>query len=197
MLHILALLGSPRSNGTNSLLIDEILKGAASTGAVEVQKMLLHQRNIAPCQACDFCMHTGHCCLADDMETIYEGIMRMDAFILAAPIYFSGLSAQAKLVIDRCQPFWSAKYVLKTDVFSGRRRPGLFIATGGQPSYEGQFTGSLHVMNLFLKMIGVKSIANVTLDDLDARPLAERSADLLQAFSLGQKLMEAAGRPVV
>ncbi len=194
MPHVLALLGSPRTNGSNRLVIDEILKGAASTGEVEVQKLLLHQLNIAPCQACNSCMHTGRCRLTDDMEVIYESIMRMDAFILAAPIYFSGISAQSKLVIDRCQPFWSAKYVLKTDVFSGRRRPGLFIVTGGQPSYEGQFIGSLHVMNLFLKMIGVQSIANLTLADLDARPLAERPADLLQAFSLGRKLMEAAGR---
>ncbi|HWR42207.1 flavodoxin family protein [Sporomusa sp.] len=189
MAKILALLGSPRVNGTNSLAIDQLLRGAASCGDVEVQKILLHKLKIAPCQSCDSCLHTGRCHLRDDMEPIYEKIMDMDAFILAAPVYFNGMSAQAKVMIDRCQPFWSAKYVMKTDVFAGRRRPGIFIATGGQPLYDGQFIGSLHVVNLLFKMIGVKSIGNLTLPDLDARPLSTRPDDLSQAFELGRQLI--------
>ncbi|WP_188399845.1 flavodoxin family protein [Sporomusa sp. GT1] len=190
MAQILALLGSPKTDGTNSVLIDELLRGAASCGDVEVQKLVLNKLKIIPCQACDACMHTGRCHLKDDMEIIYESIIKMDAFILGAPIYFSGISAQAKLMIDRCQPFWSEKYVRKNDVFSGRLRPGIFVATGGQAAYEGQFIGSLYVMKLLFKMIGVKGIANLTLDNLDSKPLAQRPDDLAQAFELGRKLME-------
>lgn len=189
MVKIVAVLGSPRVRGTNSQAIEQVLKGAASCGEIEVEKIWLNPLTITPCQSCDSCMKTGRCRLRDDMEDIYQRIVAMDAFILAAPIYFSGMSAQAKLMIDRCQPFWSAKYVMKTDLFGGRKRPGLFIATGGQPLYEGQFVGSLHVANLFFKMIGVKSAGNLTLADLDARPLAERPDDLAQAFMLGQALM--------
>ncbi|WP_371379889.1 flavodoxin family protein [Sporomusa aerivorans] len=188
MFRILALQGSPRANGTNSMAIDDAVRGAAVNGKVEVHKVFLHQLKIAPCQSCDSCLQTGHCCIKDDMGMIYDNIMVMDAFILAAPIYFSGMSAQAKLVIDRCQPFWAAKYVLRREVFSGKLRPGLFIATGGQPSYEGQFIGSLHVVNLFSKMIGVKNLGSITLPDLDAQPLAQRPDDLSRIFALGQKL---------
>ncbi len=189
MVKIVAVLGSPRVRGTNSQAIEQVIKGAASCGEIEVEKLCLNQLTITPCQSCDSCMKTGRCRLRDDMEGIYQSIIAMDAFILAAPIYFSGMSAQAKLMIDRCQPFWSAKYVMKTDLFAGRKRPGLFIATGGQPLYEGQFVGSLHVADLFFKMIGVKSAGNLTLPDLDARPLTERPDDLAQAFMLGQALM--------
>jgi multimeric flavodoxin WrbA len=187
--NILALLGSPKVNGANSLAIDEVLRGAASGGDVEVKKIVLHKLKVAPCQSCDSCLHTGRCYMRDDMELIYEKIMDMDAFIFAAPVYFNGMSAQAKVVVDRCQPFWSAKYVMKKDVFAGRRRPGIFIATGGQPLYDGQFIGSLQVINLYFKMIGVKSIGNLILPDLDARPLTGRPDDLKQAFELGRQLI--------
>ncbi|QDR79435.1 flavodoxin family protein [Sporomusa termitida] len=189
MTTILALLGSPKPNGTNSLLIDEVLRGAAAAGDVEVQKILINELKVAPCQSCDYCMHTGRCRLRDDMESVYEKIVAMDAFIFAAPVYFNGMSAQAKAVVDRCQPFWSAKYIVKTDVFGGRKRPGIFIATGGQPLYNEQFIGSLHVINLYFKMIGVNNSGTLTLADLDARPLAGRPDDLAQAFALGRKLI--------
>ncbi|MDF2570029.1 MAG: NADPH-dependent reductase [Sporomusa sp.] len=189
MTKILALIGSPRANGTNSQAVDEAIRGAISCGDVEVQKVLLNQLKIVPCQSCDSCFKTGRCHMRDDMEIIYEKIMTMDAFILAAPIYFNGISGQAKLVIDRCQPFWSAKYVMKRDLFAGNRRPGLFIATGGQPLYEGQFIGSQHVANLLFKMVGVKMVGSLMLPDLDARPLNDRPAELAQAFALGCKLL--------
>ena len=192
-MRILALLGSPKANGTNSLAIEEAVRGAAASGPVTVERLWLHKLRIAPCQACDSCLNTGRCCLKDDMGIIYENILSLDAFILAAPIYFSGMSAQAKLVIDRCQPFWAAKYILKKDMFAGRQRPGLFIVTGGQPAYEGQFSGSLHVVNLFYKMIGVKSIGNVLLPGLDAQPLPQRSDDLARIFAYGQGLRDNLG----
>jgi multimeric flavodoxin WrbA len=182
-------MGSPRIGGQNSLAVEEVLKGAAACGEIEFEKIWLNQLKISPCQSCNTCVKTGFCRLQDDMDKIYKAIIAADAFILAVPVYFSGMSAQAKLVIDRCQPFWAAKYVLKTDMFAGRKRPGIFIATGGQPLYEGQFIGSLHVANLFFKMIGVKNIGNLTLPDLDAKPLAARPDDLAQAFELGKALI--------
>lgn len=185
---VLALLGSPKVQGTNSLVVGEALRGAAACSEIAVEKIWLNQRKITPCQACDRCLKTGRCYIDDDMELIYSAIIEADALILAAPVYFSGMSAQAKVMIDRCQPFWASKYILKADVFSGRKRPGLFIATGGQPPYEGQFTGAEHVANLFFKMIGVKGAGSLTLADLDARPLSERPDDLEQAFELGKKL---------
>ncbi|CQR70838.1 Iron-sulfur flavoprotein [Sporomusa ovata DSM 2662] len=190
MVKVLVLLGSPRVHGTNSLVVGEVLRGAAACSEVEVEKVWLNQCKLTPCQACDSCFKTGRCRLQDDMEPVYAAIVAADAVILAAPIYFSGMSAQTKVMIDRCQPFWSAKYIMKSDAFAGKKRPGLFIATGGQPPYEGQFTGSEHVASLFFKMIGVKNIGSLTLPDLDARPLSKRPTDLERAFELGKLLIQ-------
>lgn len=189
MVNIVALMGSPRMKGQNSLAVEAVLKGAADCGEINVEKIWLNQLKITPCQSCDSCSETGCCRLRDDMGKVYQAIIAADALILAAPIYFSGISAQAKLMVDRCQPFWATKYVLKTDVFAGRKRPGIFIATGGQPLYEGQFIGSVYVVNLLFKMISVKNIGNLTLPDVDNRPLTVRPDALAQAFALGKALM--------
>ncbi len=189
MAKMLALLGSPKIKGNNSLVLEEALRGIASCSESQVQKILLNQMKIRPCQCCDSCLNTGRCIIRDDMDLIYENILNMDAFILAAPIYFSGLSAQVKLMIDRCQPFWSAKYVMKTDLFSGRKRPGMLILTGGQPLYDSQFVGSLHVVKLLYKVIGVRSIGELILPNIDAQPAAQRPDDLATAFKLGQQLV--------
>lgn len=188
MTTVLALLGSPRPDGNNALAIDAALRGAAAGGKLEVRKILLNQLTIKPCQGCNRCLDTGRCVIRDDMDVIYEGILTMDAFLLAAPIYFSGLSAQAKVMIDRCQPFWAARFMLKNDLFSGRKRPGLLILTGGQPAYDSQFTGPQAVVKLLYKMIGVQSIGDFLAPDIDARPMVQRPADLAELFSLGQRL---------
>lgn len=191
MATILALLGSPRAKGNNSLAMEEVLRGAASCGNSEVRKIILNQLNIKPCQYCDGCLYTGRCIMRDDMDCIYDSILTMDAFLLAAPIYFSGLSAQVKLVIDRCQPFWAAKYVMKTDLFAGRKRPGILIMTGGRPAYASQFAGALHTVNLLYAMIGVKSVGTLMMPNVDAQPMDERPEELARAFTLGKQLVSA------
>ncbi len=188
MTTVLALLGSPRPDGNNGRAMEAVLRGAAAAGKLEVRKMLLNQLTIKPCQGCHRCLHTGRCVIRDDMDAVYDGLLTMDAFLLAAPIYFSGLSAQAKAMIDRCQPFWAARFARKTDLFSGRKRPGLLILTGGQPAYGGQFSGSQAVVKLLYKMIGVQSVGDFLAADIEARPMAQRPADLAELFSLGQRL---------
>lgn len=182
MTTVLALLGSPRPDGNNGRAMEAVLRGAAAAGKLEVRKMLLNQLTIKPCQGCHRCV------IRDDMDAVYDGLLTMDAFLLAAPIYFSGLSAQAKVMIDRCQPFWAARFARKTDLFSGRKRSGLLILTGGQPAYDGQFSGSQAVVKLLYKMIGVQSIGDFLAADIEARPMAQRPADLAELFSLGQRL---------
>ena len=191
MRKIVVLLGSPNEQGTNSQVVSEVLRGAAECEEFAVEKLWLNQGRLTPCQACDSCMQTGRCYLEDDMEAVYAALVAADAVIFAAPIYFSGISAQAKIVVDRCQALWAAKYMLKQDVFAGRKRPGIFIATGGQPPYEGQFVGAEYVAKLFFKMISVHLVGSLTLPNLDANPISGRPAELQQAYELG-KLLAAA-----
>ena len=60
------------------------------------------------------------------MELLYPHLRQADSIVIAAPIYFQGMPAVPKMVIDRCQPFWALKYVLKQPI----SRAGPSRATG-------------------------------------------------------------------
>ena len=63
---------------------------------------------------------------------IYNAIKTADRIILASPIFFFGLNAQAKIMIDRCQAFWCEKYLLKKPIPEGKfGRKGLLLLVGG------------------------------------------------------------------
>lgn len=128
---VVAFAGSPRKEGNTDLLLAEAIRGVEEAGhAVEIFRLNLLK--IRPCQNCGGCDETGACIIDDDMARVSAAIRGAARVILASPIFFSGVSAQAKAMIDRCQAFWCEKYLLKRPIPAGPEgRRGLFIAVGG------------------------------------------------------------------
>jgi len=58
-----------------------------------------------------------------------------------------GLCAQAKMLIDRAQQFWSKKYILRQRVHPGGKA-AMFISCSAT-SYPEVFQGALQVMRSF------------------------------------------------
>ena len=187
-MRVLALMGSPRIKGNNAALLAALLEGLESGGAADVWKLNLHQIQVRPCMSCNACSQTGECVQRDDMTAIYPLLNQSDLLVMAAPIYFSGLCAQAKLLIDRCQPYWALKYVTRQDVFSGRRRRGYFISTCGQTENFNQFAGAQQVMGTFYHMLGIQSAGNTLLADIDRQPVSGRPDMLDHMRSIGKNL---------
>ena len=130
-MRVLGIAGSPRRGGNTDILLAEVMKGAASKGA-EIKTIILNRLKISPCQHCDGCLETGRCKVKDDMQKVYDELERADRIVLASPLHFRGVTAQAKAMIDRCQALWVRKYVLKQPPLGdGRERKGLFISVGG------------------------------------------------------------------
>jgi len=97
--------------------------GARSAGA-EVERIDLARLKINPCLECRQCDSGGTCVHdKDEMAAIYSRIRQVDAIVLASPIFFMGVTAQTKAMIDRCQCFWIERYVMGRRVYEGRRRP--------------------------------------------------------------------------
>jgi multimeric flavodoxin WrbA len=46
--------------------------------------------------------HAGHCRIDDDMHQVHALLDAADILILGTPVYFDTVSAQTKLMIDRC-----------------------------------------------------------------------------------------------
>ena len=97
---ILILKSSPRKRANSSILADQVAAGARDAGAA-VESFDLHSLNIRPCDACDFCQGAAECVINDDMQMLYPKLRAADAIVVASPIYWFTLSAQAKLCIDR------------------------------------------------------------------------------------------------
>jgi multimeric flavodoxin WrbA len=130
---IVAFHGSPRKGGNTELLLDRVLKGIEESAAEhEIRSFRLNEMNLKPCQNCGGCEKTGTCVLKDDMGEVYDRIREADRIIVASPIFFFGLSAQVKTMIDRCQAFWCEKYLLKREIPAGQAgRRGLLLLVGG------------------------------------------------------------------
>ena len=139
MVKIIGIVGSPRTGGNTSYLIETALKSAEIAGA-EIEIINLGSADIEPCVACDICKATGECAIYDDMREINEKLMKSDGIIVGSPVYFGSVTAQLKMLIDRTRPL-RGSFKLKNKV-SGA------IAVGG--SRNGGQESTISVIHDFL-----------------------------------------------
>ena len=100
---VVALSGSPRAGSNTDLLVEAALLGAREAGA-ETLHLAARDLRLIACQACgpDPTEGTGYCIYHDDMDRVYAALERATGVLVATPVYFTGVSAQLKAVIDRC-----------------------------------------------------------------------------------------------
>ena len=97
---ICAIVGSSMAGGNTDSLTDAFLRGAAEYGHTAV-KFCLGQTHVEPCLGCNACREKHICVQKDDFSQIVAAFTDCDIVVLATPIYFWGMSAQLKAVIDR------------------------------------------------------------------------------------------------
>lgn len=111
---ILGLVGSPNTNGNTARLVNAVLDGAAENGADKVIYNLA-SINIKGCDACCRCQESGHCAIDDDMQELYEEIIKADAVVLGSPIYLWQMTGQTKVFIDRLTAFLKPDFSSRID----------------------------------------------------------------------------------
>ena len=91
--------GSAR-RGNTLTAIDAFVKGASEKNEIEIiQPDRLH---IAPCKGCGACQCYKGCIDQDDTNPTIDKITAADVILFATPVYWWGMSAQLKLIIDKC-----------------------------------------------------------------------------------------------
>lgn len=105
-IRLLAFNGSPRIGGNTATMLRAMVEGAREAGAV-CEVVNVCDLEIAPCIGCGACDNTGICIIEDDMQEIYQKIVDAQRLVLASPIYFYGITAQAKALVDRTQALWN------------------------------------------------------------------------------------------
>lgn len=189
-MRILAIAGSPRRKGNTDILLDRAIEGALSGGG-DVERVALRSLHIAPCIHCDGCLADGHCVVNDDMQTLYPGLRQADRLMIASPVYFMGLAAQTKAMIDRCQALWAIKYVLKQAVALnvGPGRKGLFISVGGT-GFSRLFEPSLATIKSFFTVLDMELAGQVTYARIDEKgAIRQHPTALDEAYEAGRKLV--------
>jgi len=136
---ILGLQGSPRVKGNTGILLSTFLTEAERLGA-RTEYLDVAKKNISPCQECEVCEQTGFCPIDDDMQEVYPLLRQADIIVMATPIFFYGVTAQLKALIDRSQALWSRRYVLGLTDPGRKWRRGFLLAVGatkGKNLFEG------------------------------------------------------------
>ncbi|HSO19272.1 MAG TPA: NAD(P)H-dependent oxidoreductase [Desulfosarcina sp.] len=138
---VLGLQGSPRKRGNTDTFMAAFMDRAAKAGA-NVETIQVSRAGIVPCIGCGYCETHGTCVIADDpMSTGIYGLLRKaDLVVAASPVFFYGMTAQLKALVDRCQTLWSRKYVYKLKDPLAATRKGLVFsvaASRGRQLFDG------------------------------------------------------------
>lgn len=186
---MLGLAGSARRGGNTEILLDWCLAAARDEGA-EVVKFRLCDLDLHGCRACDACWQEGSCVVKDDMQTLYPYLRAADSIVLAAPVYSMGIPAVPKMMIDRCQPFWALKYVLKRPIVEPGcpERLGAFLSCSGT-TFTHVFDGSRQVMRNLWHVLEVSPAGELLCPGVDARgEILDQPSARAVAEDIGRRL---------
>ncbi|OHW62844.1 iron-sulfur flavoprotein [Andreesenia angusta] len=192
MKKVIALMASPNKGKNTDTLVDKFLEGISDSGEkVEIKKYVIRDMNIGFCIGCNYCEKTGNCFQDDDMNELYEAFDSSDGIILGSPIYFGGITTYGKLMIDRCQIYWSSKYVLgESSIDRGKKRFGAFISTVGAPEKYSNFTGSQQVASVFFKSINTEQNQAIYVANTDEQKTWENAELLEDVYQKGKAFFE-------
>lgn len=90
----------------------------------------LADKSINYCLGCNACMNDleEYCVIEDDMQEIYEEILKNDKIVIASPIYMNHITGLLKSMIDRFNPFCWHDDLLKGKI--------IYLITVGQMNEE-------------------------------------------------------------
>jgi multimeric flavodoxin WrbA len=186
ILYVLGICGSPRRGGNSEILLDEALKGAKEAGA-EVRKLIVHEMKFGSCRGCSECHMGQPCKQKDDMAGALDELRRCDGLLVSAPLYFSGLPGPFKNFVDRTNPLWAERFLLKTPK-SGRARMGKFISVAGQ--VNANFRNSISEMRALFNSIGVEYVGEVLISGVEKKGEAANRIDAMrEAYESGRDLV--------
>ncbi len=181
---VLVLLSSPRKKGNSATLAEHIAKGAESVGA-NVEEIFLHGMQIGACQSCYTCQKPDSkgCAIDDDMQSIYPKLIKADSWVIASPVYWFTMSAQAKLFLDRC----FALPAYDKNAFVGKRI-AIAMSYGDTDPFTSGCVNALRTFQDAFRYVGAKIVGIVYGSATEAGEIKSNTELMQQAEELGKKL---------
>jgi NAD(P)H-dependent FMN reductase len=167
---VVGIYGSPRKAGNTDLMLDAFLKGAEAAGS-EINKVYARDLEIRGCLGCGHCDKAGICIQKDDMQRLYPLLEQAPRIVVASPIYFYGITAQLKLLVDRAQaPYMKRELAEKEGkaVTGGSKRKG-FLLLAGATRGKRLFECSILTIKYFFDALGVDYSGELCFKEIDER----------------------------
>lgn len=104
--NIIIIDGGPRKTFNTASMLQKIAEGAASVGdQIEVKTIRLYDMQYRGCMSCMACKlkgNTSHLCkFKDALTPVLEEIAEADGLVIGSPIYFSEVTGQLRLLLER------------------------------------------------------------------------------------------------
>lgn len=100
---VLAFNGSPRLNGNTAAILKVVL-GELEQHGIQTELVQVGGTLVQGCTACYACLRNKNCQCAikgDPINEWIEKIVSADGIILGSPVYFNGVTAEMKAMMDR------------------------------------------------------------------------------------------------
>jgi multimeric flavodoxin WrbA len=165
----LILFGSPRKDGNTRQLMDAITE-VIKREKGDVRVLYLNDMNIRPCQACRKCADTGICRINDDMKDVHKYVRESDTVVFATPVYWSGPSAQMKLVMDRSVAFLDNEFKSRV-----QGKKGVVLLSCGDEAEE-MCTPSLEMFRKTFEGLGIIHAGHVVATGCDGKGVVSAKA---------------------
>ena len=189
----MALFGSNVFGGNTDKLLTEAIRGAEEAGC-SVERVNVVQANISGCRQIYHCMEKETCVIRDEAEKYHTMLKEADGIIIATPVMTYGIPGQLKSFMDRCQPFYMAKYHRNNSFISNEHakiRKTLFICISGMNTPD-VFIGPVLTAKAFCQIIDTKYFDELLQNDMDNIKKIETKPDVLKAaYEKGRALGEA------
>jgi len=187
---IVALLGSPLSQGNTAKLLDKAVSGAERSGC-EVRVINVPDLELSACREFYFCRENETCMIEDAVSSLYQLFREMDSLIIATPVMTMGIPGHLKSFMDRFQVFFCAKYKRKARLVTKekrQRRRTLLLSISGMDLPD-NFDGVKISVQSFCDVIDCRYDDELFIRDMDTRVDLDRYPDLLdESFQKGFRL---------
>lgn len=186
---VLMLNGSPRAKGNTAIALEEMKKVFEQEG-IETEEILVGNKDIRGCIACQTCYEKGKCVFDDIVNEIAPKFEACDGLVVASPVYYASANATLIALLDRL--FYSTHFDKRMKVGASvvaARRGGLsatfdelnkYFTISGMPVASSQYWNSIHGME--------QGEAKEDAEGLQImRTLARNMSFLMKSIALGKE----------
>lgn len=176
-MRITVLTGSPHRKGTSALLAERFIAGAEDAGH-EVFRFDAAFEEVHPCLSCGRCRIAGERCVhRDEMDRLMPNLLAADLVVFATPLYYFGMPAPLKAVVDR---FYSVHYALTKN-----RKRAVLLVTAADGHEEAVAPLRSHYQRI-LSYLSWEDAGVVAALGCSSRGSLERTRYPEQAYQLGR-----------